>query len=383
MALMTLEQLLGIPSGGVESSDSNTYADLSGVDPAQQQLAQMLSGTSPFYISPENLSKIGIQYGGAPVQTDAGLTQAVTGANQALAGQAPGTLDPTGVFSVPQPGMTPAQRNFLLAGTGIVGGAALGLGGAGVEAAGGAALPESYWSATAGLAPTSDAAVAGAGTIGAETAAPFVGSTGGGVTEAGYNFLNTPSVGGGFTGTALPGYAAAGATPLARLTGMSQPTSDLLSVLGTVGATGLGAYSANRQSDQLAGLAAQSRADRAPFLGAATNYLNNPQAFIEGPGAAAMKGTLAGLSAKFGNPIGSGAALQYATDAGLKNWLDATTGLANIGLSGEDTRARLGSAAIGKEGDIYTTLAGGAADLLNPRRTLADQLRELKSAGLI
>ena len=185
------------------------------------------------------------------------------------------------------------------------------------------------------------------------------------------------------TGLGYGGTGTTGTASLSRLLGLNQNQSDWASVLGTLGATGLGAYSANQQSNALENIAAQSRADRAPFLGAATNYLNNPSAYIEGPGQAAMKGTLAGLSAKFGNPIGSGAALQFATDAALGDWRNAVTGFANIGLSGEDSRNQLLAGAAGRQGDIYSTIAGGASDLINPRRSLADLAREYRSLGLI
>ena len=87
-----------------------------------------------------------------------------------------------------------------------------------------------------------------------------------------------------------------------------------------------------------------------------------------------MKGTLSGLSAQFGNPIGSGTALALANEAGLRNWQNAYTGAANLGLAGEDVRANLGAQAAGARGDIYSNLAGGISDIVNPRRqySLAD-----------
>jgi len=179
------------------------------------------------------------------------------------------------------------------------------------------------------------------------------------------------------------GATAGTGTALSRIMDGKSTPADWVNVLGTAGATGLGMYSANQQANTLADLAEKSRADRAPFLGRANEWLTNPSAYIEGPGQAAMKGTLAGLSAKFGNPIGSGAALQFATDAGLRDWRDAVTGMANLGLSGEDTRARLGIGAAGAEADMWSNLGGGISEIVNPRRSLADLLREYRSAGLI
>lgn len=220
----------------------------------------------------------------------------------------------------------------------------------------------------------------GAGAI--TEAAPLAGSTGPGVSPA-----FDPAMGGGYWGGAVDSGIAGGAsqgTALSRLLGLTPQQGDLLSVLGTGGATGLGMFSANKKAKALKDIANQSRADRAPFLNTATNYLNNPSAYIQGPGQAALKGTLHALSAKFGNPIGSGSALQIATDSALQDWRNATTGFANIGLSGEDTRSQLLAGSAGAESDIYTTLAGGASDIINPRRrSLADLAREMKSVGLI
>jgi hypothetical protein len=141
-------------------------------------------------------------------------------------------------------------------------------------------------------------------------------------------------------------------------------------------------YSANQQSGALERLAEQSRADRAPYLQASQGWLANPQSYIEGPGQAALQGTLAGLSAKFGNPIGSGTALQLATGAGLQNWQNAVTGFGNLGLSGEDTRAQLGMGAAQAGADMWGNLGGGISRVVNPPRSLADLMREYRSLGL-
>src|SRR3990167_9790950 len=179
------------------------------------------------------------------------------------------------------------------------------------------------------------------------------------------------------------GATAGTGTALSRIMDGKSTTADWVNVLENAGVTGLGMYSANQQANTLADLAEKSRADLAPFLGRANEWLTNPSAYTEGPGQAAMKGTLAGLSPTFGNPIGSGAALQFATDAGLRDWRDAVTGMANLGLSGEDTRARLGIGAAGAQADMWSNLGGGVSELVNPRRSLADLLREYRSAGLV
>jgi hypothetical protein len=139
-------------------------------------------------------------------------------------------------------------------------------------------------------------------------------------------------------------------------------------------------FSANQQANTLERLAAENRADRAPYLAASHGWLANPESYTTGPGQAAMKGTLAGLSSRFGNPIGSPAALEIATNAGLRQWQDAVTGFGNIGVSGADTRATLGTGAATATARGVGDLAEGISDVTNPRPTLADLLRQYRQA---
>ena len=138
-------------------------------------------------------------------------------------------------------------------------------------------------------------------------------------------------------------------------------------------------FSANQQANTLERLAAENRADRLPYLQASQGYLADPESYVSGPGAAAMKGTLAGLSAKFGNPIGSPTAMAISNEAALRDWRDAVTGFGNMGLSGADTRANLGMAGATADANKWTTLAGGISNVVNPPRSLADLLREYKT----
>jgi len=209
-------------------------------------------------------------------------------------------------------------------------------------ATGAAALPE--WATTAGVA-------------GGAAAAPSVLGTGGGA--------------GGARG------AAAGSA-LSRIIDGTATTADWVSVLGTAGATGLGMFSANQLSNSLTDLANRNRAERAPFLQAGTNYLD-PNAWIQGPGQEFTKGTLQGLSAQFGNPIGSPTAMGIATDASMRNWLSGVNTLGSLGLGGQGIQANLGAQAAGAQGDIYSTLAGGISDIIQPRRSLSDLFREYKT----
>ena len=58
------------------------------------------------------------------------------------------------------------------------------------------------------------------------------------------------------------------------------------------------------------------------------------------------------------------------------DWRDAITGFGNMGLSGADTRANLGVGAAGAQANMWGNLAGGVSDLINPRKSLADLMRE-------
>jgi len=207
-------------------------------------------------------------------------------------------------------------------------------------ATGAAALPE--WATTAGA-------------VGGAAAAPSVLGTGGG------------GAGGAASGSAL-----------SRIIDGTATTADWVSVLGTAGATGLGMFSANQLSNSLTDLANRNRAERAPFLAAGTSYLD-PQAWIQGPGQEFTKGTLQGLSAQYGNPIGSPTAMGIATDAAMRNWLSGVNTLGTLGLSGQGIQANLGAQAAGAQGDVWGNLAGGISNIVNPPRSLSDLLREYKT----
>ena len=218
-------------------------------------------------------------------------------------------------------------------------------------------------------------AAGGGGVMGMSGTGVLPQSSGPGASAAGAEAWRTGA-------TNAAGTSAAG-TALSRIIDGTATTADWVSVLGTAGATGLGIYSSNQKANTLEKLAAESRADRAPYLQASQGWLANPSSYMQGPGQAAMKGTLAGLSATFGNPIGSGAALQLGNEAALRNWQNAVTGFGNLGLAGEDTRAQLNVGAAQSDADRWSTLAGGVSDILNPRKSTADYLREYKIMGLI
>ena len=196
-------------------------------------------------------------------------------------------------------------------------------------------------------------------------------------------FGNPVNSGGGYfpAGSAGAGNVAGGAaagSALSRIIDGTGTTADWTQVLGTAGATALGMYSANQMSDTLKGLASQNRAERQPFLSAATNYLD-PNAWIAGPGANFTQGTLQALSGTHGNPAGSPYSQQLATDAAMRNWMGGVNTLGSLGLGGQGIQANLGAQAAGADADVWSTLAGGVSDVVNPRRSLADLLRDYKT----
>ena len=109
----------------------------------------------------------------------------------------------------------------------------------------------------------------------------------------------------------------------------------------------------------------------------ATNYLNDPNAYLSGPGQATLDAVLRKLSATHGNPIDSPTALGIATQAGLADWRDAVTGFGNLGLAGEDTRANLMAGAARADSGIYDALGYGLQQATQPRRGLGDFLKGL------
>lgn len=188
-----------------------------------------------------------------------------------------------------------------------------------------------------------------------------------------------PGVSGAGLVPAVGGAAAATPSFLSGLTGMSPGA---LALLGTVGATGLGMYGANQQANALTDIANQSRADRAPFLGKSLEYLNDPNAYINGPGKASLDATLRALSATHGNPIDSPTALGIATQAGLQNWQNAVTGFGNIGLSGEDSRNSLMANAAGADANALNALGWGIGQATNPPSSLEQLLRGMRGMNV-
>jgi hypothetical protein len=216
------------------------------------------------------------------------------------------------------------------------------------------------------------------GTFGAESLYPVLGGTAAANGAAG---LGSASAGTAGVGAGTAAGAAAG-TSLSRILDGTATTADYLSVLGTAGATGLGIFGSQQQANALRDIAAQGRADRAPFLSKSLEYLNDPSAYAAGPGKTTLDSVLRALSVK-GNPADNPSSLEIATQAGLRDWRDAVTGFGNMGLAGEDTRASLLSKATGADANALNALGYGVGQITNPPTSLADILKQLKGASSV
>ena len=153
-----------------------------------------------------------------------------------------------------------------------------------------------------------------------------------------------------------------------------------LGTLGTLGATALGVIGANNAANAYGDLSGQLREDRLPFLNQSVDWLNNPQAYFEGPGQAALQGNLRALSI-YGNPAGNPWAIETANEAALRQWQNTVLGFGNVGLGGQGIQAQLGGQEIGAESGVYNALGSGLANLTNPQPTLEQLLAQFRSAG--
>jgi len=206
--------------------------------------------------------------------------------------------------------------------------------------------------------PTVSAVASGAG--------PFIPTIPGipGLSQALSSVLDNAS-GGGTAATSL-------ANALTQPTGASGIPDWLLKLLPA----GIGAYASSQQADAIRQIAERSRADREPFRQKALGYLNDPNSYATGPGAATLDAVLRRLSVG-GNPIGDPAKLGIATSAGLQDWRNTVLGLGNLGLAGEDTRASLDLNAVKADKGVWDSLGAGVADVVKPQKSLEDILKSM------
>jgi hypothetical protein len=186
----------------------------------------------------------------------------------------------------------------------------------------------------------------------------------------------------GLTASDVGAGAAGGAatSALGRILSGAGTAADWASVLGTAGSTALGVYGSNQQADALRGIADQARTDRQPFLNKSLEWLNNPQAYQDGPGKQSLDATLRALSVQ-GNPIGNPGSLAIAGDIANKGWQNAVTGFGNLGLAGQDSRSQLLSNAATADRGVTTALSSGLGSLTQPDSSLDALLKQLRGLG--
>lgn len=161
--------------------------------------------------------------------------------------------------------------------------------------------------------------------------------------------------------------------------------TNLGSLLGPL----LGAYASNQQSNALAELANKYQEYGAPYRAELANLTSNPGSFLTSPRVTASvdQGTSAlarALSAKDGNPVGSGRALQemqnYATNGLYSQLSNRENQLANFGgLSNFNAAAPSANlASVNQTGNMYNAIGAGINDVFNPQPTYLDLIKAMK-----
>jgi hypothetical protein len=190
--------------------------------------------------------------------------------------------------------------------------------------------------------------------------------------------------GGGATGLPSPGAVANAASGAAsgaptnanalsqlikKVTGLDVDPS-ALGMLGTGLSTLLGAYGSNKQTDALKDIANRSDAQRAPALAAFNNALANPNTWYQSaPAMGALDSALAKLSVQHGNPALDPGALSKAAAYNLGGYNDFLRTMGNLGLSGQDTSAKLQTNAVMSGNNLYNALGSGIASLTSNQPT--------------
>lgn len=166
-----------------------------------------------------------------------------------------------------------------------------------------------------------------------------------------------------------------------------------LNLLGKLGATGLGMYGANQQSNQLQGLADQYLNLGAPYRNMLASSYANPSAFLQNSPdiqASVDQGTnaLARSLSQTGNPAQNGRALHelqnYATNSLYGQLGNERNRLANFGgLSSFNQAApQLGAQSINAGNGVYNALGYGLSQVTQPQPSLTDLMKMLQSGGL-
>ena len=275
------------------------------------------------------------------------------------------------------------EQGVMAASGAFLGGAALSAGGAAAPAAGEGVTVGSLVGAGA---PTVAGTATGAGQFvnaagQALPAAAGAGSALGSGTTAAGTF--SPAAQGATIAGAGAGTAASG-TALGRLFGLGQTGQDILSVGGAILPAALSAYGSNEQAKSLSELAARYEGYGAPYRQSLTDISADPSKFFNSPAAQqAMKSYNQSISATTGNPAGSPYAQALGIEALYKQYGAERDRLAGFGGLTQYNAAAPGVAtgAIGAQGAVLGDIGYGIGNVMNPKPSLADILRQYKTAG--
>lgn len=166
-------------------------------------------------------------------------------------------------------------------------------------------------------------------------------------------------------------------------------SASIASMIGKLGAAGLGAYASNQQSNALADVAKQYAEYGAPYRAQLASLQTDPGSFLSSPRvtSAVDQGTSAmarALSARDGNPVGSGRALQelqnYSTNSLYGQLTNRENQLANFGgLSSFNSAAPSANlASVQQTGNMYNAIGAGINDIFNPQPTYIDLIKAMK-----
>lgn len=228
-------------------------------------------------------------------------------------------------------------------------------------------------SGTAGISAGSASGALAPGYFAGETLYPVIGGTTAGVTGA------AAAVGGG--------------SLISRLLNGTATADDYLNAAGRVAPSVLGAIASNRQAgdtqalaDRFATYGAPSRARYEASMAPGFDPSTIPG--YSGAVDTASKSLLARLSATGGNPYGNPGGLIDANKQIIAGTalpavqeyqrLNAGTGFgATLNSAGS-----LGQNAITQQGNVYNAIGAGINDAINPPKSLAEQLAELRKSGI-
>lgn len=177
---------------------------------------------------------------------------------------------------------------------------------------------------------------------------------------------------------------------LKLINGGDTGSADLMKLLGSLGAAGLGAYASNQQSGDMNALAKRYEGYGAPYRQKLSALYANPDSFLQSnevqkPVQMGTDNLMRSLSMQ-GNPFGSGNALQqgqsYASDQLFGRLGQEKDRLAGFGgLSSYNQAApQAATNAIGSNANMYNAIGSGIGNIFNPPKSESQTMAEFMRA---